>query len=122
MRYKNRLMRVNAALSRELAKAQSRELDWLGLLTVEEQDVLLAAMKQFERLQTPEAMERASTLRRKLYAAALRREGAGKGDGDPATSLEPAGMTSGVARIKGGVAMIRPCLPPIVIRRHGPVV
>ena len=126
MRYKNRLMRVDAALSRELAKAQGRERDWLELLTVEEQDELLAVMKGFERSQTPAALERASTLRKKLRAVALQRQSAGKTGRDLATSREPialpAGMTSGVVRIKEGVAIIRSGHPPIVIRRHTPVV
>ena len=126
MRYKNRLMRVDAALSRELAKAESRELDWLGLLSVEEQDALLAALKEFEASQTPEAMERARALDKKLHAVALRRQSSGKTGRDLGTSREPivlpAGTTSGVARIKEGVTIIRSGHPPIVIRRHAPVV
>ncbi len=126
MRYKNRLSRLDQVLSRELAKAQSRERDWLELLAVEEQDELLAVMKGFERSQTPAALERASTLRKKLHAVAVQRQGAGKTGRDLATSREtivlPAGMTSGVVRIKEGVAIIKSGHPAIVIRRHGPVV
>jgi uncharacterized protein YdaT len=87
MRYKNRLSRLDAALSRKLAQAADKAYEWMELLSREELDTLFEAEKEFERSQSMEALERWRALMSELRTAALQRERAPRSQRAPFRGL-----------------------------------